>query len=78
MVESRTYYQIIADILGVPLKIKEVPIAEYMEDNPQAKSFLCHRFYDSGKLSKSGVPLPRTPIQVGLQEQVESLRGNHV
>jgi nucleoside-diphosphate-sugar epimerase len=74
VVESRTYYQIIADVLGVPLKIKEVPVAEYLKDNPQANSFLCHRFYDKSKLSASGVPLPRTPIQVGLREQVESLR----
>jgi nucleoside-diphosphate-sugar epimerase len=75
VVESRTYYQIIADVLGVPLKIKGISVAEYLADNPQADSFLCHRFYDNGKLKASGVPLPRTPIQVGLREQVESLGG---
>jgi len=75
VVESRAYYQIIADILGVPMKIKEVPVAEYLANNPNASSFLCHRFYDKSKLVASGVPMPSTPIQVGLREQVESLGG---
>jgi nucleoside-diphosphate-sugar epimerase len=75
VVESRTYYQIIADILGEDLKIEEVPVTEYLGNNPAASSFLCHRFYDKSRLEASGVPLPGTPIQVGLREQVESLGG---
>jgi len=34
IVESREYYQIIADILGVPLQVEELPVAETLAAHP--------------------------------------------
>jgi len=72
VIESRTYYQIIADILGVDLAIEEIPVGPYLAENPATSSFLCHRFYDLGHAQESGIPLPGTPIEHGLREHVES------
>ena len=73
VVESRTYYQIIADILEVDLNIEEVPVAPYLAKNPEAANFLAHRFYDLSKLQASGVAVPNTSLEQGLREHVESL-----
>lgn len=73
IVESRTYYQIIADILQVPLQIIEVPVDSYFAAHPEAASFLCHRIYDMQKLRSSGAHVPSTPLAQGLQQHVASL-----
>jgi nucleoside-diphosphate-sugar epimerase len=73
VIESRRYYQIIADLLGVELTIEEIPVALYLQENPSARSFFCHRFYDLTKAQGFGLPLPSTPMAQGLREQVESL-----
>jgi nucleoside-diphosphate-sugar epimerase len=73
VIESRAYYQIIADILGVDLSIEEIPVALFQKENPSASSFLCHRFYSLAKAQGFGIPLPRTPIAQGLREHVESI-----
>ena len=71
VVESVTYYRILADILGVSLHVEEVPVDEYLADNPGAAPFLCHRIYDLAALREAGLPSPATPLAVGLAEQVE-------
>ena len=71
VVESVTYYRILADILGVSLHIEEVPVDEYLADNPGAAPFLCHRIYDLAALREAGLPSPATPLAVGVAEQVE-------
>ena len=73
IVESRTYYQIIADLLGVELKVEELPVGEYLAQHPESASFLCHRIYDLGRLQASGLAVPATPLAEGLRQQVESL-----
>jgi nucleoside-diphosphate-sugar epimerase len=73
VIESRGYYQIIADILGAPLAVEEMPIDRYLAKNPEAASFLCHRFYDLSKLQRDKLAIPRTPMAVGLRQHVESL-----
>ena len=73
VVESRRYYQIIAEILGCQVEIEEIPVGPYLAENPNASSFLCHRFYDLRKVQNLGVQLPGTPLRQGLQEHIESL-----
>jgi len=73
VIESRTYYQIIADILGVELYVDDVPVSAYLAENPALKNFLCHRFYDLQKLPESGLSVPKTSLEEGLREHVESL-----
>lgn len=73
IIESREYYRIIADVLGVELKIEEVPVNQHLAAHPDSAPFLCHRIYDLGKLRTAGVPLPKTSIGDGLREHVLSL-----
>ena len=73
LIQSRDYYQIIASALGVPLTIAEVPVTTYLTDHPESAPFLCHRIYDLTKLRATGVAVPATPIEQGLQEHVQSL-----
>lgn len=73
VVESRTYYRLIADILGVTLSIAEAPVDQHLAAQPGSAPFLCHRIYDLTKLQSSGLTIPSTPIEQGLAEHVESL-----
>ncbi len=72
-IESRDYYSIIADLLGVELRIEEVAVSEYLAANPDRQSFLCHRIYDLSKLRNAGLYVPATPIDEGLRQHVASL-----
>jgi nucleoside-diphosphate-sugar epimerase len=73
VIESREYYQIIAKILEVDLKIEEVSVSQHLADYPETAVFICHRFYDLSKLKASGAAIPGTPVEQGLREHVESL-----
>lgn len=73
IIESRQYYQIIADILGAKLTVEEIPVAKYLTENPASAPFICHRIYDLEKLRTTGLHLPATPIKQGLRLHVEGL-----
>ena len=74
IIESRSYYGIIADLLDVPLTVEEIALDEFRAAHPEADNFLCHRFYDLSKLQASGLLVPATSIRTGLREHVASLR----
>lgn len=74
IIESRRYYEIIADELGVEARIEEIPVAQARADHPEWASFLCHRIYDLTPLRLAGLRVPNTPIVAGLREHVASLR----
>ena len=71
-IESWRYYQIVADILGVPLEIEETPVAAYLAEHPDRAPFLCHRLYDTSSLHRDGLA-PTTPIATALEHHVASL-----
>ncbi|MHB9139271.1 MAG: NAD-dependent epimerase/dehydratase family protein, partial [Victivallaceae bacterium] len=73
IIESRQYYQIIADILKVKLTIEEVPVASYLAENPAGRPFMCHRVYDLSHLHSAGLTVPATSIEDGLRQHVEGL-----
>lgn len=74
IIESKEYYFIIADILGVPHpEIIEIPVDKYLKENPERASFCCHRIYSLDKMKTLGVAAPATPITDGLKAHVESL-----
>lgn len=75
LIESREYYRIIAEILGVGLQVEEVPVGEFLAANPDRRSFACHRIYDLSKLRNHGLYVPAMPITEGLRQQVASLLG---
>ena len=74
IIESRQYYQIIADLLGVGLKIEEIPVTQYVSDCPAGnESFICHRIYNLKKLHRDDLKVPATPIATGLQAHIMAL-----
>ena len=73
IVESVQYYQIIADLLGCELKVKEIPVLEYLAAHPEHLSFLCHRIYDLHKLRSGRLPVPSTSLCQGLKQHVAAL-----
>lgn len=73
IVESRTYYEIIAEHLGVSCTIEETPVDAFLSEFPDRAAFVCHRIYDLSGLDKVGLAKPSTPLVEGLRQQVESL-----
>lgn len=78
MVESRAFYRLIADQLGVKLSIEEVPVEDHRAAHPEAASFLCHRIYDLTRLRNSGAAVPATPLAEGLHAQIKNLMAAQV
>lgn len=73
IIESRQYYEIIAEQVGVPAQIEEVSVTQFLADHPDRHSFACHRIYDLRKLRTHGLHVPATPITEGLRQHVASL-----
>lgn len=73
IIESRRYYEIIAEVLGVNARIEEESVAQFLADHPDRHSFACHRIYDLSKLRNHGLHVPDTPIAEGLRQHVASL-----
>lgn len=74
IIESRKYYEIIADVLGVACpEVVEVGIGDFLRENPGKASFICHRIYDVSRLKRAGLQVPAMPIAEGLEAHVEAL-----
>ena len=73
MIESWQYYQIVAEVLGVGLKVEEVPVQSHIIEHPGEAPFLCHRIYDLSRIQASGLSVPSTPIAEGLRLHVQGL-----
>lgn len=73
VIASVRYYQIIAEALGVGLRVSEVDAASYLREHPAMAPFICDRVYDLTRLRDAGLHVPATPIDVGLREQVAAL-----
>lgn len=73
IIESRRYYEIIAEVLGFNAQIEEVSVSAFLAAHPDRHSFACHRIYDLSKLRNHGLYVPATPITDGLRQHVESL-----
>ena len=73
IVESRTYYEIIADAIGVELRVEELSVSAYLAEDPESAPFLCHRIYDLKKLTAAGLAVPSTPLAQGLRTHVDSM-----
>ncbi len=73
IVESHTYYRIVAEVFGIEVHIEELPVAQHLADHPQTAPFLCHRIYDLAKLRAAGLAVPATPLSKGLRQHVDHL-----
>jgi nucleoside-diphosphate-sugar epimerase len=73
IIESRHYYQIIADILNVGVNFEEIPVAQFLAEEPNSSPFMCHRIYEHSRLRAAGLTVPATSIEAGLRRHVEGL-----
>lgn len=73
IIESRHYYEVIGQLLGLPVKIAEIPVDAYRATHPDKDPFLCHRIYDSAKLVRHGLPAPATSFIEGMRAHLQSL-----
>ena len=73
IVESVTYYRIIAETIGVDLQVEELLVDQFLAQNPTSAPFLCHRIYDLGALLEAVLPVPATPLPAGLAEHIAAL-----
>jgi len=73
-VENRRYYEIIGEILGSPVHIREIPLTGYVQAHPEYAGHLCHRIYDLSKLKRAGVPLPATSLEEGLRKHFRKVQ----
>ncbi len=73
VVASVVYYRIIAEILGVPLRVEETSITDFLAANPTMDSFCCHRAYSSEKARAHGLAVPATPLAEALRRHVDSM-----
>jgi hypothetical protein len=74
IVESRKYYEIIAEELGVELKTADIDFDEYMQANPAHRPFLYHRIYTQDDLVNADLCVPATPLADGLKRHTAALR----
>ena len=63
----------IADILGVELQLKELPVTAYLITPPEKAPFMCHRIYDLQAAKTAQLTLPSTSIETGLKLHVKGL-----
>ena len=63
----------IADVLGVELKLAEAPINELLAAKPEQAGFCCHRVYSMDKARRDGLTVPSTKIEDALRQHVEWL-----
>jgi nucleoside-diphosphate-sugar epimerase len=72
-IENRCYYELLADLLGVEAKIREVPLTGYLTAHPEFSGHLCHRIYDLTKLRNTGIKMPSIYLKDGLKCQLEAI-----
>jgi nucleoside-diphosphate-sugar epimerase len=76
VIESRRFYEVIAEILGVTAAFEEVRVSDFLRDNPDKHSFCCHRVYNTQKAATAGLTMPTTSVAAALREHVESILGS--
>ena len=75
VITNAEYFRILGELLGHPVKIRDLPTEGFLEANPQFSGHLCNRAYDLTALKEAGVPLPNTSLHAGLQQQIRRLDG---
>ena len=73
VITNRQYYEMLADILGCPVRFETIDEEGYLEAHPAASGHLCQRVYDLSKLRASGIPMPATGLREGLSRQIRWL-----
>ena len=73
VVTNKQYFEILGDILGLPVTFEYLPEEGYVDAHPDAAIYFCHRVYDLTKLKNAGLPVPSISLRQSLREQAEYL-----
>ncbi len=73
VIESRTYYRVLAALLGREVVIEDVPVEGFLAAHPDKAPFCCDRVYNMTALRTAGITLPATRLEDGLRRQLETL-----
>ena len=75
-VTTRRYYEIVAEILGVPLHIASLPASVYLAAFPDRDAFAQHRMYSLDALARDAGFRPSIALEQSLREMVGWLEAN--
>ncbi len=75
-VPTRRYYELIAGLLGVELRVVSLPSDVYLAAYPDRVSFTRHRVYSQEKLSRDAGFRPSRPLERSLREMLAWLEAN--
>jgi nucleoside-diphosphate-sugar epimerase len=70
-VTNHGYYQIIAELLNVPLQFESVSMEQFLQQKPAAKHNARHRIYDTSRLTQQTGYKPHLRLEDALKETVE-------
>ncbi len=73
IVTNAEYFRILGELMGHPVRIRDLPAEGFAEAHPEYSGHLCNRAYDLTALKNAGVPLPKTTLREGLAEQIRWL-----
>jgi nucleoside-diphosphate-sugar epimerase len=73
LIEVADYFRIVAEVLGVEMKVEELSVSAHLAAHPEDAPSCCNRYYDMTRLRVVGGAVPNTPVAAGLREQVESM-----
>jgi nucleoside-diphosphate-sugar epimerase len=75
-IPTRRYYELIAEELGVPLRVLSLPSSVYLAAYPDRVPFAQHRVYDMGKLARDGGFAPRIGVREAIREMIAWLEAH--
>jgi nucleoside-diphosphate-sugar epimerase len=76
VITTRRYYEIIAEELGVGLRVLSLPSSVYLTTFPDRAPFAQHRFYDTRKLARDTGFTPRVGVREAIREMIAWLDAN--
>lgn len=68
-IPNRKYFEILGEILNLPVSIEAVDTAEYRSRHEDSYLYLLDRVYDLSKLKNAGLPVPKVGLREGLTKQ---------
>lgn len=73
VITNKQYFEILGDILGLPVAFESTDEAAHLAAHPDSIIYFCDRVYNLSKLQNAELPMPAIGIRQGLQEQTEWL-----
>lgn len=71
IITMRAYYEAIAKALRASLRVREIPVGDYLTAHPEAAAAVCHRIYDPQPLADVGARLPSVLIEEGMKRTLQ-------